>query len=60
MVAIFRPYGEVVSKPFEVERTVSGIRSLIIRKGIDQTYFCYLTFNRPSISFFNDSILYST
>lgn len=29
MVAILRPYGEIVSKPFEVKHTVSGIRSLI-------------------------------
>jgi len=29
MVAILRPYGEIVSKLFEVRRTVSGIRSLI-------------------------------
>lgn len=29
MVAILRPYGEIVSKPFEVRHTVSGIRSLI-------------------------------
>ena len=29
MVAILRPYGEIISKPFEVKHTVSGIRSLI-------------------------------
>ena len=29
MVAILRPYGEIVSTPFEVKHTVSGIRSLI-------------------------------
>lgn len=29
MVAILRPYGEIVSKPFEVLHTSSGIRSLI-------------------------------
>ena len=29
MVAIIRPYGEIVSKPFEVRHTTSGIRSLI-------------------------------
>ena len=29
MVAILRPYGEIVSTPFEVNHTVSGIRSLI-------------------------------
>lgn len=29
MVAVLRPYGEVVSKPFEVRHTISGIRSLI-------------------------------
>lgn len=29
MVAVLRPYGEVVSKPFEVRHTSSGIRSLI-------------------------------
>lgn len=29
MVAILRPYGEIVSKPFEVMHTSSGIRSLI-------------------------------
>ena len=29
MVAILRSYGEIISKPFEVKHTVSGIRSLI-------------------------------
>ena len=29
MVAILRPFGEIVSTPFEVKHTVSGIRSLI-------------------------------
>mgnify|MGYP001148226493 FL=1 len=29
MVAILRPYGEIVSKPFEVRHTASGIYSLI-------------------------------
>ena len=29
MVAILRPYGEIVSAPFEVKHSVSGIRSLI-------------------------------
>ena len=29
MVAILRPYGEIVSTPFEVKHTVSSIRSLI-------------------------------
>lgn len=29
MVAVLRPYGEIVSKPFEVRHTSSGIRSLI-------------------------------
>lgn len=29
MVAILRPYGEIISKPFEVKHTISGIRSLI-------------------------------
>ena len=28
-VAILRPYGEIISSPFEVKHTVSGIRSLI-------------------------------
>ena len=27
--AILRPFGEIVSTPFEVKHTVSGIRSLI-------------------------------
>ena len=26
MVAILRPYGEIISKPFEVKHTVSGIQ----------------------------------
>ena len=29
MVPILRPYGEIVSIPFEVKHTISGIRSLI-------------------------------
>ena len=29
MVSVLRPYGEIVSKPFEVRHTFSGIRSLI-------------------------------
>ena len=29
MVAILRPFGEIVSSPFEVQHTTSGIRSLI-------------------------------
>lgn len=29
MVAILRPYGEIVSTPFEIKHTVSGIHSLI-------------------------------
>lgn len=29
MVSVLRPYGEIVSKPFEVRHTSSGIRSLI-------------------------------
>ena len=29
MVAILRPYGEIVSIPFKVKHTVSGIRSLV-------------------------------
>lgn len=29
MVAVLRPYGEIVSKPFEVRHTSNGIRSLI-------------------------------
>lgn len=29
MVAILRPYGEIISKPFEVKHTTSDIRSLI-------------------------------
>jgi transposase len=32
MVVILRPYGEVVSKVFEVKHTVSGISSHSIRK----------------------------
>ena len=29
MVAIMRPFGEIVSKPFEIRHTASGIYSLI-------------------------------
>lgn len=29
MVAILHPYVEIVSTPFEVKHTISGIRSLI-------------------------------
>ena len=29
MVAILRPFGEIVSSPFEVKHTASGIKSLI-------------------------------
>ena len=31
MVAILRPYGEIVSSPFEIKHTSSNIKSLIER-----------------------------